>query len=151
MNVKNAVSAISNYIREGEQPGCPYFVLRDGLPRLAVFTYYAENDPGITVYGYGQELIVSDDNYQVEALEKDYFQSESELIKINDMPPVTARERDSFYESYYTALQRFFDCYPNVDDALKDELAGTFRKIISNDALELFRRMCPEFLQYLSL
>ena len=146
MNVKDSVNQLLQYVREGEICSCPVILLNDSAVELAVFTYYATEEPPITVFGYGQ--IIKTDGQNIAVEERELFQSEEELIVIHDVPTVSADIHQVMYQNYYQELQDFIN---NMDKSVTadntSDLSKAFMRLIPIDALELYRRICPSFLE----
>jgi hypothetical protein len=134
------------YVREGELCSCPIILHNENKVELAIFTYFASDDAPQTVFGYGQ--FIKSNGETIETEEKELFQSEDELIVINEVPIVSLESHKAMYDNYYQQLQNAIDSIKmksiveNVDD-----LRAAFKAIIPTDAIELYKRICPSFLE----
>lgn len=150
MMIVDSVKRLMEYVREGEYCSCPFIVSVDNSIGIALFTYYASDEAPIVVYGYGQFL--SYDGNDVNAEERDLFESESDLITINDTRTVPIEQHQAMYNAYYSALQDLVEHY-NSDDrqVFIENVSGLFKKLIPDDALEMYRRICPDYLTMLKI
>ena len=150
MMIIESVKKLMEYVREGEYCSCPFIVSVDGTTKIALFTYYASDEAPIVVYGYGQFL--SYDGIEVNAEERDLFQNESDLITINDTRNVTLEQHQAMYDAYYGALQDLVEHYNSDDKQVYIEtVSELFRKLIPDDAMEVYRRICPDYLMMLKI
>lgn len=146
MIIKDSVSKLLQYVREGEMCSCPIILPNDKTVELAVFTYYASEEAPITVFGYGR--VIKTDGNNITTEEHELFQSEEELIVIKDVPTVPGDTRQILYDNYYEELQSCIDSleeYGSADNI--SNLAKIFLQLIPGDALELYRRISPSFLE----
>ena len=150
MIIKDALNKISRYIREGELTSCPYLLLEENKIKLAVFTYFADEDNGLKIFGLSQEIIC--DGERVDAIQKELFTSEDEVIVINNYNIVSVEERDALYLKYYEALQDFADLYEEKQIVENTEcVKNTFKQLVPTEALELYKRCCNGFLEMFSI
>jgi len=150
MMIVESVKRLMKYVREGEYCSCPFITCVDNSIRITVFTYYASDGAPIVVYGYGQ-LLTYDGN-DVNAEERDLFESESDLITINDTRTVSVEQHRAMYNAYYSALQNLVEHYDSNDRQVYIEnVSVIFKKLIPNDALEIYRRICPDYLAMLKI
>jgi hypothetical protein len=134
------------YVREGELCSCPIILRNENKVELAVFTYFASDDVPQTVFGYGQIIRLNGENIETE--EKELFQNEDELIVINDVPVVPIESHKAIYDNYYQQLQNAIDSIKkNSEVENVDDLRTAFKAIIPTDAIELYKRICPSFLE----
>ena len=145
-----SVKKLMEYVREGEYCSCPFIVSVDNTIRIALFTYYASDEAPIVVYGYGQFLTFNGND--VNAEERDIFENESDLITINDTRTVSVEQHQAMYKAYYGALQDLVEHY-NCDDrqVYIENVSELFKKLIPDDALEMYRRICPDYLTMLNI
>ncbi len=150
MMIVESVKKLMEYVREGEYCSCPFIVSVDNTIRIALFTYYASDEIPIVVYGYGQILTYNGDAVNTE--ERDLFERESDLITINDTRTVSVEQHQEMYNAYYSALQDLIEHY-NSDDrqVFIENVSGLFKKLIPDDALEMYRRICPDYLTMLKI
>lgn len=150
MMIVESVKKLMEYVREGEYCSCPFIISVDNTIRIALFTYYASDETPIVVYGYGQILTYNGD--AVNAEERDLFESESDLITINDTRTVSVEQHQAMYKAYYGALQDLVEHY-NCDDrqVYIENVSELFKKLIPDDALEMYRRICPDYLTMLNI
>ena len=150
MIIVESVKKLMEYVREGEYCSCPFIVFVDGSINVALFTYYASDETPIVVYGYGQFLAY--DGNDVNAEERDLFESESDLITINDTRTVSVEQHQAMYNAYYGALQDLVEHYNSADkQGYVENVSGLFKKLIPDDALEMYRRICPDYLTMLKI
>lgn len=150
MMIVDSVKRLMEYVREGEYCSCPFIVSVDNSIRIALFTYYASDEAPIVVYGYGQFL--SYDGNDVYAEERDLFESESDLITINDTRTVSIEQHQAMYNAYYSALQDLVEHYNSEErQVFIENVSGLFKKLIPDDALEMYRRICPDYLTMLKI
>ncbi len=148
--IVETIKKLMEYVREGEYCSCPFIVSVDNTIRIALFTYYASDEHPIVVYGYGQFL--SYDGNNVIAEEKDLFENESDLITINDTRTVSVEQHQAMYNAYYSALQDLFEHYNSCDrQVFVETVSELFKKLIPDDALEMYRRICPDYLMMLKI
>lgn len=146
MIVRDLVNRLMQYVREGELCSCPIILHNETKVELAIFTYFASDDIPQTVFGYGQ--FIHSNGESIETVEKELFQNEDELIVINELPVVSIEVHKAMYDNYYRQLQNAIDSLKangvvvNVDD-----LRAAFKAIIPTDAIELYRRICPSFIE----
>lgn len=150
MMIVESVKKLMEYVREGEYCSCPFIISVDNTIRIALFTYYASDEAPIVVYGYGQLLTYNGND--VSAEERDLFENESDLITINDTRRVSVEQHQAMYKAYYGALQDLVEHY-NCDDrqVYIEKVSELFKKLIPDDALEMYRRICPEYLTMLNI
>lgn len=150
MMIVESVKKLMEYVREGEYCSCPFIVSVDNTIRIALFTYYASDEAPIVVYGYGQFLTFNGND--VNAEERDLFENESDLITINDTRTVSVEQHQAMYKAYYGALQDLVEHY-NCDDrqVYIENVSELFKKLIPDDALEMYRRICPDYLTMLNI
>ena len=150
MMVSDSVKKMMEYVREGEWCSCPFIVPGNNSIDLAMFTYYAIDDTPIVVFGFGQFL--SFDGNTVKAEERSIFKSESEFIIINDSRMVPAEKHKAMHNAYYSALQDMIEHYYSDDrQHFAENLSATFKELTPDDALEMYRRICPEYLTMLKI
>ena len=102
------------------------------------------------VYGYGR-LLTYDGN-DINAEERGLFENESDLITINDTRMVSVGQHHVVYNEYYDALQDLVEHYNSDDKKIFIENVSTlFKKLIPDDALEMYRRICPDYLTMLRI
>lgn len=63
------------------------------------------------------------------------------IIRIADSPSLLEEEYEQRYQKYYEML----DAY--LHDGITQGIAEAFRNIVSPDALEMYRKVCPEFVE----
>ena len=150
MIVKELINKLFQYVREDENCSYPVILLNENKVELAIFTYFDDSDtPPATVYGYGQ--FIRTDGENVETVELDLFQSEDEFIFI-DLPLVSIETYNTMYEDYFSQLQIAIDSLEangvveNVDD-----LRNAFKTIAPTEVMELYRRICPSFLELIKV
>lgn len=150
MMIVESVKKLMEYVREGECCSCPFIVSVDNTIRIALFTYYASDEAPIVVYGYGQFLTFNGNDVNTE--ERDLFENESDFITINDTRTVSVEQHQAMYEAYYGALQDLVEHY-NCDDrqVYIENASELFKKLIPDDALEMYRRICPDYLTMLNI
>lgn len=150
MMIVESVKKLMEYVREGEYCSCPFIVSVDNTIRIALFTYYASDEAPIVVYGYGQFLTFNGND--VNAEERDLFENESDLITINDTRTVSVEQHQAMYKAYYGALQDLVEHY-NCDDrqVYIENVSELLKKLIPDDALEMYRRICPDYLTMLNI
>lgn len=150
MMIVESVKKLMEYVREGEYCSCPFIVSVDNTIRIALFTYYASDEAPIVVYGYGQFLTY--DGNDVNTEERDLFENESDLITISDTRTVSVEQHQAMYKAYYGALQDLVEHY-NCDDrqVYIENVSELFKKLIPDDALEMYRRICPDYLTMLNI
>lgn len=144
MNVREGMEQMFYYIRESEECSCPYITMKDGKPILKLFTYFASTDEPMEIYGYGS--LLSYDGEKVTVERKGLFQQREEIITIYDMPMVTWEKQEKLIDAYYDALQRYIK---SQNFWTLRALAKAFYNIVPQDAIELYWRICPEFIQML--
>lgn len=113
---------------------------------LAVFTYFASDGVPQTVFGYGQ--LIKSNGESIETEEKELFQNEDELIIINKLPIVSFEQHREMYDNYYSHLQNAIDSIKTngvIENV--DALRTAFKAIIPTEAIELYKRICPSFLE----
>ena len=140
MNIKEGMAQLLRRVREGEKIGCPYVVQRNGKLQLAVFSYIAAGTEPVRVYGYSRELFY--DGQSVSEEKRGYFQSEEQVITVSCVPVVSREDRTAMYDRYYDALQRYVDKQTPENAA---QVARCFMTVTPPEAVEMYRRMCPEF------
>lgn len=146
MIVRDLVNRLMQYVREGELCSCPIILHNENKVELVIFTYFASDDIPQTVFGYGQ--FIHSNGESIETVEKELFQSEDELIVINELPVVSIEAHKAMYDNYYQQLQTAIDSIKTnsvVENV--DGLRAAFRAIIPAEAIELYRRICPSFLE----
>ena len=150
MVIVESVKKLREYVREGEYCSCPFIVFVDNSIKIALFTYYASGETPIVVYGYGR-LLTYDGN-DINAEERGLFENESDLITINDTRMVSVGQHHVVYNEYYDALQDLVEHYNSDDKKIFIENVSTlFKKLIPDDALEMYRRICPDYLTMLRI
>lgn len=113
---------------------------------MAVFTYFASDGVPQTVFGYGQ--LIKSNGESIETEEKELFQNEDELIIINKLPIVSFEQHREMYDNYYSHLQNAIDSIKTngvIENV--DALRTAFKAIIPTEAIELYKRICPSFLE----
>lgn len=150
MIIVESVNKLMEYVREGEYCSCPFIISAGNSIRIALFTYCASDEAPIVVYGYGQFLTYNGND--VNAEDRDLFESESDLITINDTRTVSVEQHQAMYNAYYDALQDLVEHY-NCDDRqiFIEKVSELFKKLIPDDALEMYRRICPDYLNMLKI
>ena len=150
MIVKELINKLFQYVREDENCSYPVILLNENKIELAIFTYFDDGDtPPSTVYGYGQ--FIRTDGENVETVELDLFQNEDEFIFI-DLPLISIETYNTMYEDYFSQLQIAVDSLKangvveNVDD-----LRNAFKTIAPTEVIELYRRICPSFLELIKV
>ena len=150
MTIVESVKKLMGYVREGECSSCPFLVSVNNSIRIAVFTYYALDEEPIIVYGYGHLLTYDGNN--VTAEERNLFDNESDIITINDARMVSVEQHHAMYNAYYGALQNLIEHYDSYDKKVYIEnVSRLFKKMIPGDALEMYRRICPDYLTMLKI
>lgn len=146
MIVRDLVNRMMQYVREGELCSCPIILHSENKVELAIFTYFASDDIPQTVFGYGQ--FIRSNGESIETAEKELFQSEDELIVINELPVVSMELHTAMYDNYYQQLQNAIDSIiTNSAVENVDGLSAAFKAIIPAEAIELYKRICPSFLE----
>lgn len=150
MKIHESVKKLLEYVREGEECSYPFIISMNHSMKIALFTYYATDETPMIVYGYGQ-LLTYDGN-EVHTEEKELFQNESDFITINDTKMVSVEQHRKMYHAYYDALQELVEHYNSDDrEVFIEKVAELFKKLIPNDALEMYRRICPDYLKMLKI
>lgn len=139
METKQILDQLAWHVHNGEEIACPYPV-SDGTARgLAAFTFYSEMEEEtetVVVYELAQKLCFLNGEVTCTELPEDEHE-----IRIADSPSLSEEEYEQRYQKYYEAL----DAYLN--DGTTQGIAGAFRDIVSPDALEMYRKVCPEFIE----
>lgn len=141
MTLKDMYNELLMYVREGELCSCPYIVEKDNKKTLGLFTYIASVGSDVSVYGIGQIISYSESGVICE--EGELFESEEEIITISDTRDVTPKERDELYDEYLEKISAYFAGEQMCKSAIKD----IFCKLVSKDALKLYRRIIPYFVK----
>lgn len=150
MKIHESVKKLLEYVREGEECSCPFIISMNHSMKIALFTYYATDETPMIVYGYGQ-LLTYDGN-EIHTEEKELFQNESDFITINDTKMVSVEQHRKMYHAYCDALQELVEHYNSDDrEVFIEKVAELFKKLIPNDALEMYRRICPDYLRMLKI
>lgn len=150
MQVKEAINQLAQYVREGELPSCPFLMWSNGQFEVAMFTYYASDTSPITVFGYGQLIKTDGDSVVVEEL--GLFEKEDELIIIKDSPYVSCKYHKEMYALYYETMQSCIEHFENSDiNPQVDCLSKLFQRLISSEAMVLYRQICPSYLEMLNI
>lgn len=138
------------YVRENEACSCPILMFPNNQPAIAIFTYIESDEIPITIYGYNQLIIAEND--KIVSINKDLFESESELIVIDELPLVSIEEHEAMYNSYYEALGSLIDNFSSESqNKYLSELSKAFKRIIPDNCMELYRRICPDYLSLLKI
>ena len=139
MIVRDLVNRLMQYVREGELCSCPIIMRNENKVELAVFTYFASDGVPQTVFGYGQ--LIKSNGESIETEEKVLFHYEVVLIIINMLPFVS-------FDNYYSHLQNaIHSIKTNGVIENVDALRTAFKAIIPTEAIELYKRICPSFLE----
>ena len=145
--IKDILSILMRYVREGEKCGIPFIMMEKNIPVLAIFTYFSLEEPDkITIFGYGQLVKSDGENTVCEALKQ--FNSEAEFITITQPQYITIELRNSNFQNYYQALDRMFLTLQSgggVDSETKTAVQKAFCSIIPEEGVELYNRICPDF------
>ena len=146
MIVRDLVNRLMQYVREGELCSCPIIMRNENKVELAVFTYFASDGVPQIVFGYGQ--LIKSNGESIETEEKELFQNEDELIIINKLPIVSFEQHREMYDNYYSHLQNAIDSIKTngvIENV--DALRTAFKAIIPTEAIELYKMICPSFLE----
>lgn len=139
VETKQILDQLAWHVRDGEGMACPYPVSEGAARGLAAFTFYSETEQEtgtIIVYELAQKLCFL--NGEVTCTE---LQEEDLEIRIADSPSLLEEEYEQRYQKYYEVL----DAY--LHDGITQGIAEAFRNIVSPDALEMYRKVCPEFVE----
>ena len=142
MDVREGMEQMLRHISEGEECSCPYIAMENGQPVLKLFTYIASQSEPMKIYGYGR--LLSYDGSKVTVEKKGLFQCREDMIIVYDQPMVTWEEQEKLINTYYDALQRYIK---SQNFWTLRALAKAFYNIVPQDAIELYWRICPEFIQ----
>lgn len=86
------------------------------------------------------------DGNTVIAEERDLFENESDFITLNDTRTVSIEQHKTMYNEYYFALQDLVDNYNSDNQQVYIEnVSKLFKNLVSDDALELYHRIYPEY------
>lgn len=150
MVVRDLVIRMAQYAREGELCSCPIIMRNENKVELAIFTYFASNDIPQTVFGYGR--LIHSNGKNIETVKKEPFQSEDEFIVINGLPVVSIEKHMAMYDNYYQQLQIAIDSMKaNGVVENVDGLRSAFETIVPASAIDLYKRICPSFLELIKL
>lgn len=137
------------YIREGELCSCPIITTEDGID-VAAFTYFANDEEPLVIFGYGQLIKTNGESVLIQELEM--FEKEEDFIVIENVPIVSVDEHEKLYNAYYQELEEALKTLLSEGKVInKESLKNAFRKLIPDNALELYRRVCPSFLELIEL
>ena len=145
MKALDQVDRLFTGLYEGEVPSWPYLVQTAGGDRLAMFTYFPDEDPETgadVVLGYGRECRL--EGGEIVSEEKEMFETEDAFLFLRDAREMTYDERDALLAQYCAAIDAFLAEPEN--NALRRAVGTAFRQIVSGDALEMYRQNCPAFL-----
>ena len=145
MKTLDQVDLLFTAVCEGEVPSWPYLRQTEDGERLAMFTYFPDEDPETgadVVLGYGREYRLEGD--EIVSEEKDMFETEEAFIFLRDAREMTYDERSALLAQYCAAIDAYLAA--PEDDALRRAVGTAFRQAVSGDALEMYRQNCPAFL-----
>ena len=137
------------YIREGELCSCPIITTNEGID-LAMFTYFADNEEPLTILGYGQLIKTNGESVLIQEL--DLFEKEEDFIVIENIPIASIDEHERLFDVYHQELEIALKALQETGKIENvNRLRSTFQQLIPENALELYRRVCPSFLELVQL
>lgn len=148
MIIEECMSLIFQHVRETETCSYPYLVNKDGKLQIAVFTYMATEEP-ITIFGYDRVLTTDGESIDIE--DKELFKSEDEFIYVGKDYRVDIKLRNALFKGYCEELQNYIDRLEGNRPVSGETLRKIFTKLIPEDAFELYRRICPGYLEILGI
>lgn len=146
MNIKNGIRCLFRAVYESETVSFPYIVDKNGVLQLALFSYRAVGQKPVRIYGFYRELFY--DGNAVSAEKRELFQTEEEQILIHQVPTASWDAHQALCNAYYDALQRYAD-EPTAENA--QAVSECFCAVTPPEAVEMYRRICPEFVTLLGL
>lgn len=150
MVVRDLVIRMAQYARDGELCSCPIIMRNENKVELAIFTYFASDNIPHPIFGYGR--LIHSNGESIKTVEKELFKSDDEFIVINELPIVSIEKHMAMYDNYYQQLQIAIDSM-KANGAVEnvDGLRSAFETIVPSAAIDLYKRICPSFLELMKL
>ena len=155
MNIDDADEKLLRHTRKPENLSHPFIYVNGNNVNLAIFSFwYLENrnDDFVSfeVFGFGRILKTDGNNVEIEEME--LYLDDDESIIINDDVRCSFDDLVSLENNYIKELQKCVDSIETGKPIKNIEsLRNAFCQLVSNDALEMYRRICPDFLKMLGL
>ena len=155
MNIDDTFEILLYHRITSEIWSWPFVFVNGHNVNLAAFSYYEiENcdDTSTSSEVYGFRRILKTDGKNVEVEEMDLFLADDESIIINDDERCSFDDLLLLDKNYIKELQKCVDSI-EAGEPIKnvESLRNAFCQLVSNDALEMYRRICPEFLEMMGL
>ena len=155
MNIDDAENKLLDYKRTSENWSWPFIFVNGNSVNLAFFSFrYLENrnDSFVSFEVFEFLRILKTDSKNVEVEEMELYLDDDESIIINDDVRCSFDDLVSLENNYIKELQKCVDSI-EAGEPIKniESLRNAFCQLVSNDALEMYRRICPDFLKMLGL
>ena len=155
MNIDDADVKLLHHTRQPANLSHPFVYVKGNSVNLAIFSFwYLENrnDDSVSLEIFGFGRIFKTDGKNVEVEEMNLYLDDDESIIINDDERCSFHELASLENNYIKELQKCVDSI-EAGEPIKnvESLRNAFCQLVSNDALEMYRRICPEFLEMMGL
>lgn len=139
MNIKDIINQLYTCSDNEESASCPVLLFKNNKIQVGIFTFFITNEDPTNIIGYGRLIKSNGKKIGIEDLSDKFTDKE---IVINDDEPMSITQLVSLYAQYYDELQKYVDGQGNIK-----ELSDAFKAIVTNDTIEMYRPICPEFIE----